>query len=29
MRGISRGPIVEKVSQGDLGSYPALENLIR
>jgi hypothetical protein len=29
MRGISRGPIVEKVSQGDLSSYPALENLIR
>ena len=29
LRGISRGPIVEKVSQGDLGSYPALENLIR
>jgi hypothetical protein len=29
LRGISRGPIVEKVSQGDLSSYPALENLIR
>ena len=29
LRGISRGPIVETVAQGDLSGYPALENLIR
>lgn len=29
LRGIRKEPIMEKIAQGDLGSYPALENLVK